>query len=119
MANTKNIPIIREDDDELLGYVVQDATSWQAQTFFHYTLSRTTTKEEAESILRNSGLSYLMGTWRYFDKDEKDWFPCVIREAYEKKVIVIRTNEYGIQDPDDYKYVILEHPDENTLIKSS
>lgn len=112
-------PIYREDDDELLGYVTQDETSWLAQTFFEYTITRTETREAAEAILHNTGLSYLLGTWQYFDKEERDWFPCIIKEAHKNKVTVIRTNAMGYQDPDDYKLVTIQHPDENSLIKNS
>ena len=111
-------PIYREDDDELLGYVTRDDTSWQAQTFFEYPLARTTTREEAEAVLTEQGLSYLLGTWQYYDKDERNWFPCVIKEAYKNKVTIIRTNAMGYQDPDDFKRVTLVHPDENSLIKN-
>lgn len=111
-------PFYREDDDELLGYIIKDKTSWQAQTFFGYPIARTTTKQEAERVLRDGGLSYLLGTWQYFDKDEQQWFPCIIKEAFENRVIVIRTNSLGHQEPGSYKYVTLQNPDENTLVKA-
>ena len=109
----------RAEDNEFLGYVTKDNTSWLAQTIFGYTIERTNTQKEAENILLEKGLGYLLGNWQYFDKDDHDWFPCIIQEAYEHKVIVVRTNALGYQDPDDYKRVILESPDENILIKNS
>ncbi len=109
----------REDDDELLGIIAQDKTSWLAQTIFGYTIARTDSRRGAETILLEKGLSSLMGTWQYFDQDEKEWLPCVIQEAYEKKVVIARTNEYGIQDPDTYKHVILMNPTEEDLMKLS
>lgn len=112
-------PIYSEEEHEFLGNLVKDSTSWLAQTIFGYTMARTDTKEEALEIIRTKGLSYLMGTWQYYDKDDHDWFPCVIQEAGEHKVTVIRTNILGYQDPDDYKRVILKDPDENLLIKNS
>lgn len=111
-------PVYREDDDELLGYVTKDSTSWQAQTFFEYPLARATTRKETEAILVEQGLSYLAGTWQYYDKEDRDWFPCVIKEAFKNKITVIRTNTAGYQDPDDYKFVTLLHPDESVLVKN-
>lgn len=111
------IPIYREDDEEFLGNLVKDATSWQVQTIFGYTIARTETQEEAEKLLRTQGLGSLLGVWQYYDKDEGQWFPCVIQEAYEHKVIIQRTNAMGYIDPDDFKRVVLKDPDENSLIK--
>ena len=119
MVNSRKYPFYREDDNERLGFIVDDGLSWQALTIFGAQISRTETRKEAEDILKDKGLSYLLGTWQYFDKDDRDWFPCVIKEAYEHKVIVNRTNTLGYQDPDDYKQVVLENPTENDLIKSA
>lgn len=111
--------IYREDDDEFLGYVTKDATSWLAQTIFGYTIERTDSRQAAEAVVRERGLGYLMGVWQYYDKDDRAWCPCVIQEANEHRVTVIRTNAMGYQEPDSYKKVILVNPTENTLIKSS
>ena len=121
MNTDHKIAYYREDDDhdhEFLGYLVQDTSGWQAQTIFGYTIARTETREDAEAILNEQGLTYLMGIWQYFDKDEQEWFPCVVKEAYEHRVTVIRTNAMGYQDPDDYKFVTIQKPTENVLIKS-
>ena len=118
--NTANkIPYFKGEEHEPAGYVVHKDGAWQAQTIFGLPITYTTSKEEAERILDERGLSYLTGVWRYFDKDEQDWFPCVITEAYETKVIVKRTNELGYDDPDLFKRVILLSPDESVLIKTS
>ena len=119
MNSTESEPFYHEERDELIGKIAKDNTSWIAQTIFGYTLGRTDTRKQAEAILYERGLSSLMGTWQYLDPDEKEWFPCVIQEAYETKVAVVRTNEYGIQDPDTYKYVVLLHPSEENLAKIS
>lgn len=112
-------PLYHPDTHEFLGILAKDTTGWTAQTIFGYTIARTTTRNDAEVIIREQGLMYLMGIWQYYDKDDHDWFPCVIKEAYEHKVTVIRTNAMGVQDADSYKYVILNNPTEQTLIKSS
>ncbi len=117
MDTTQNIPIRREGDSELLGFVVGGTTSWEAQTLFGYLIERTTDQRSAEKIVREQGLSYLMGVWQYFDKDDQDWFPCILKEAYEHQVTVIRTTAMGYQDPDDYKIVTIDKPTEVNLIK--
>jgi hypothetical protein len=111
--------LYREDDKEFLGYVTHENGSWVAQTVFGYAIARLQTEVEAERIVREKGLGYLLGVWQYFDKDEQQWFPCIIQEASEHRVTVIRTNEMGYQDPDTYKRVILKAPKEDTLIKTS
>ncbi len=112
------IPINRQDDGELLGYVVKDGTSWTAQTMFGYVFARSENQNDVENAVRSQGLSILQGIWQYFDKEERAWFPCVLKEAYEGKVTVIRTNVMGYQDPDDYKVVTIISPSEIDLIKS-
>ena len=118
MTNAQKTPIHREDDGELLGFTAYDGVSWQAQTIFGYAIARTENERAAQTILHERGLSFLMGIWQYFDKDDQDWHACVIKEAYEHQVIVIRTNALGYQDPDDYKRVVIEEPTETNLVKS-
>ncbi len=118
MTNTNKTPLYRKDDNELLGFVVKENNSWIAQTIFGYTIERTATKKDAEKTLREQGLSFLMGIWQYYDKDDKDWFPCILKEANEHRVTVIKTDVMGTQDPDLYKLVTLLNPTENTLVKS-
>lgn len=112
-------PINRADDHELLGYVVKDQNSWQAQTIFGATIERTTSKEAAEKVLKSRGLAFLGGVWQYLDSSDKEWHTCVIVEAYETQVKVMRTNAMGYEDPDDRKHVIIKHPSETNLIKVS
>jgi hypothetical protein len=113
------IPIYSEDDDSFLGFIINDNTTWRAVTIFGYLISRTNTEKEAITVLREVGPTYLKGTWQYYDKDDHDWFTCVIKQAFEQRVIVNRTNTLGYQDPDDYKQVVIEDPTENDLIKST
>jgi len=119
MTSVEKTPLYRSDDKELLGYIVNDGAGWQAQTIFGYTIERTLTRRAAENTLRERGLSFLMGVWQYYDTDDKDWFPCILKEAHETRVTVIRTNVMGYQDPDDYKFVVIQKPTETRLIKSS
>lgn len=117
MMTTKKTPLYRDSDKELLGYIVQDDSGWQAQTMFGYTIERTATREAAEQILRAQGMAFLTGVWQYFDKDDQQWHACVLKEVQEQRVTVLRTTSMGYQDPDDFKLVILQHPDEHTLVK--
>lgn len=114
----EKVPIIREDDDEVLGFVGQDGTSWTAQTVFGYVFARANNRAAVERIVRAEGLSILRGLWQYFDRDDRTWFPCILKEAYEGKVTVIRTNAMGYQDPDDFKIVTLTNPTETDLVKA-
>lgn len=118
MAYTQKTPIHREDDGELLGFVTQDSAGWLALTIFGYPITRATDQRGATTILYERGLSFLMGVWQYYDTDDQDWHACVIKEAYEHQVRVIRTNAMGYQDPDDYKQVIIDDPNETNLVKS-
>lgn len=119
MTNNTKTPLYRDDDNKFLGYVASSGTSWQALTIFGTQIELTTSRKDAERILKEKGLPYLMGVWQYYDSDDHDWYPCIIKEAYENKVIVNRTTSLGYQDPDDYKQIIIEFPSENNLSKSS
>jgi len=112
-------PLFQEDTRELLGFILHDAAGWEAQTIFGYSISRAKSKSEAEKIVHESGSEYLKGVWHYLDKDDEQWYPCVIKKAYEHQVTVARTNEMGYQDPSDYKLVTIDDPAETNLIKSS
>lgn len=111
-------PLYREEDNVLLGVLASDTSGWQAQTVFGYTIARTETRDAAVAILEERGPDYLKGVWQYFDTDDQDWHPCTIKQAHEQQVTVVRTNALGYQEPDTYKYVVIEHPDETRLIKS-
>jgi len=115
---TQKQPIRHKESNELLGFVTKDTTGWRAQTIFGYDISRTATEEDAEKLLREKGLSFLMGVWQYLDPDDGKWHPCILKEAYEQRVTVIRTNFMGYQDPDDYKILTIENPTETELVKN-
>lgn len=118
MTQANRTPLYHPEDHELLGFIAKENNSWVAQTIFGYTIERTTSKAAAERVLQEQGLSYLMGVWHYYDTDDNDWFPCILKEANEYRVTVIRTNIMGSQDPDVYKLVTLLKPNEHNLAKS-
>jgi len=111
-------PIIREDDGELLGFVEKSSAGWTAQTIFGYVFARSDTQAAVEEVVRSQGLNILQGLWQYFDKKDRVWHPCILKEAYENRVVVIRTNEMGYQDPDTYKLVTITNPTETNLVKA-
>lgn len=111
-------PIYRDDDHELLGFVAKDAAGWTGQTIFGYIFSRSTDRATVERTVRQEGLQILAGLWHYFDEDDRAWQPCILKEVYESRVTVIRTNAMGYQDPDDYKIVTITNPTETKLVKS-
>ena len=102
-----------------MGYITHSSGRWQALTIFGYQISLTTSRKDAEATLQREGAAYLKGVWQYYDTDDHDWHSCVIKEAYENRVIINRTTNLGYQDPDNYKQVVIEFPSENNLIKSS
>lgn len=118
MNKDQRIPVRREDDNELLGFIVQDSLGWEAQTIFSYPIMRTDSETVARTAVREQGLAFLMGAWEYLDVDDQKWHTCILKEVYEHRVVVIRTNAMGYQDPDDYKTVVIKNPSETNLIKS-
>jgi len=118
MDHGQRIPVRREDDGELLGFVVQDGAGWEAQTIFGYMIDRTANRVTAERIVHEQGLNFLTGVWQYFDEDDQGWYSCILKEAYEHQVTVVRTTPLGYQDPDDYKVVTIKDPNETNLVKS-
>ena len=114
---TQREPLYREDDNELLGFVTKDSTGWRAETIFGYLIDRTLDRQAAVNVLQEKGLTYLTGVWQYFDEDDQEWHPCILKEVYEHQVTVIRTNAMGYQDPDDYKIVSITKVDETRLVK--
>ena len=119
MIKNSKTPFYDEDTNEFLGFIVSDGASWQVQTIFGYLIARTNSYDEAKRTLYEVGLTYLKGLWQYYDKDDKDWFSCIIKKAYEHQVIVNRTNTLGYQDEDNFKQVILDDPTDSDLVKSS
>lgn len=118
MSLKQKIPIQRLDDGELMGFITENNAGWDAQTIFGYSMGTKTDRQQAEVLVREQGLSYLMGVWQYFDEDDQKWHSCVITEAGEDRVTVIRTNAMGYQDADDYKMITIDEPSEINLVKT-
>lgn len=118
MLHSDRTPLYHVETKELLGFLLQDTTGWQAQTIFGYTIARTKSEDEAKKVLRDQGLSILKGVWHYYDGDDHQWYPCVLHDAQEHRVTVIRTNAMGYQDPETYKMYTIKDPSDNTLVKA-
>jgi hypothetical protein len=119
VIKTDKTPFYDEDTGEFLGFIVNDGTGFELQTIFGYLIARADSLKEAQRTLYSVGSEYLKGIWQYYDKDDKEWFPCVIKKAYEHQVIVNRTNSLGFQDEGNTKQVILDDPGDSELVKSS
>jgi hypothetical protein len=108
MQDLKNAhPIHRQEDNELLGYILHDDTEWLPLTIFGYALDHCLTEEDAMRVVNNKGLESLMDTWQYFDSKLDDWFNCAIIEAKKNK-ITIRITDYG--HPDAHQTLVLHAP---------
>src|SRR5690349_1741969 len=55
--------IRRDEDNEVMGYLVPVGDDWQPTTVFNAALSDPTTREEAEDIVLRDGLSCLADRW--------------------------------------------------------
>lgn len=115
----QRIPVIRDDDGEVLGYVAKERSGWSAQTLFGYVFARSDSRDAIEETVRSQGLGVLQGVWQYYDKQDKRWYPCVLKETYENRVVVVRTNEMGYEDGDNYERVSIVNPNDTNLVKSS
>lgn len=118
MIHPNRTPFFDVETKELLGFLLQDAAGWQAQTVFGYTIARTLSEDDAKRVLRDQGLSILKGVWQYYDGDDHQWHPCILRETQEHRVTVIRTNTMGYQDPETYKMYTIKDPSDHTLVKA-
>jgi hypothetical protein len=112
------VPILRQDDGELLGHIEKEASGWSAQTIFGYVFARSHSQKAVEEAVRSQGLTILQGLWSYYDRQDKAWYPCILKEAFPNKVIVIRTNALGYEDSADYKLVTIDNPQETDLVKT-
>jgi hypothetical protein len=109
-------PIYRNDDNELMGYVAQIGSMWNALTIFGYSFSVVEDQTAAKHKVLSEGLSIMSRIWQYYDQDEKAWFSCRIAEARSDHVTVIRTNVLGYEDSTTSKFYTIEHPDVSNFV---
>ncbi|MHA7276321.1 hypothetical protein [Arthrobacter sp. HLT1-21] len=84
----------REDDGELLGYLVVDGSLHTPVTFFGYRLADAADEFDASQVLQGVGLSYLADTWRLSLKDRKEPINVQIVEASPERLRV-KSIDYG------------------------
>ncbi len=107
-------PIHREEDNELLGYILHDNDIWLPLTIFGYALESCVSEADAIRVISNKGLESLMDTWQYFDTDQEDWYNCTIIEA-KKNEIAVRITDYG--HPDAHQTIVISNPSDDNFRK--
>lgn len=80
------VPVHRDDDGELVGFVAAVGDEWVACTVFHYPLGEPTDAQTAQDLLQSHGLSYLAEPWELLEGDE--WYRVTIVEADPEQVTV-------------------------------
>lgn len=99
---TAVIEVRRDEDDELLGFVAEAGSAWQATTVFGGLLGTHTDRDEAIDQVQQIGLSSLAERWwvrlPVDDGDEDDgdedggepeWQRCHLIEAAPDRVVVV------------------------------
>ena len=81
-------PYIRDDDGELLGYLVGGDGAVQATTLFGYPLGAPGDEAAAERVLDSIGLSYLADRWLLTLPDRREPIAVQIVEASPQHLTV-------------------------------
>jgi hypothetical protein len=116
MTNYATLPVLHQDSGEIIGYVRQDKSGWSGSTVFKYVLGRADTMEDAMRIVTEHAYRSGTATWQYFDTDDNAWHSCIMKEVYEDRVVVLRTNDMGYHSHALYKIITIENPDDTKLI---
>ena len=82
--------IRRDEDDEIMGYVVPVGEHWQPTTVFHAALGDPTSRDEAEDIVLREGLSALADRWLV--EYEGEWREVWLQEARPDGIRVFWSN---------------------------
>ena len=83
------IPIHRDNDHELLGFVISVADRWRALTVFGGILATYATQNDASAHVVRRGLASLAAHWQYYDASADQWHTCLIQEANETTVTIV------------------------------
>jgi hypothetical protein len=83
------IPIHRDSDHELLGFVISVADRWRALTVFGGVLATFASRSEAHAHVVRRGLPSLTAHWQYYDAGADQWHTCLIQEANERTVTIV------------------------------
>lgn len=74
------VPVLRDEDGELFGRLRQVGDDWQPVTVFNAVLAEPTSREDAEALLRQDGLSCLADVW-WVERGPGDWCEAHIQEV--------------------------------------
>jgi hypothetical protein len=88
------VPYHRDDDGELLGYLIAEGTSFVPVTVFGYRLDDAVDEYDASQVLENIGLSYLADTWLLSIDDRDEPITVQIVEA-SPRVLRVKSVDYG------------------------
>lgn len=110
------LPYHRDDDSELLGYLVPDHEErYVPVTVFGYQLDDAADEYDAGQVLENIGLSYLADTWLLSIQDREDPINVQIVEASPERLRV-KSVDYGWEK--DYGTLIdLPVPEQGRLLR--
>lgn len=107
------LPYYREDDGELLGYLVPEGELFTPVTVFGFGLASAADEYTAGQVLESIGLSYLADTWSLSIDGRDDSINVQIVEASPQNLRV-KSVDYGWEQ--DYGTVIdLEVPEKGRL----
>lgn len=90
-------PYRRAEDDELLGYLVQQPDGTVPLTLFGAPLGPAGSREQAEAVLRARGLASLADPW-LLRQDDGEEVRVALVAAYPDRVLVVAA-PYGFADP--------------------
>lgn len=84
------IPIYRNEDSELVGYIKEAEDGWMALTIFNYPLSLGLSRDEATQFVREKGLAVLLEPWEYYDESLNNWLKCIMVEVSKDSVKIAK-----------------------------
>lgn len=103
MISSSWVPYQREDDGELLGYLVAEGGTFVPVTVFGYRLGEAADEYDASQVLESIGLSYLADTWVLSIADREEPINVQIVEA-SPEVLRVKSVDYGWEQ--DYGTII-------------
>ena len=83
------IPIHRDADHEIVGFVIPVAHAWRALTVFGGILETCDTRDHATQVVLARGLKALAAHWQYYDVGADNWSTCLIQEASAASVTIV------------------------------
>ncbi len=103
MISSLWVPYYREDDGELLGYLVPEGELFAPVTVFGYKLSDAADEYDASQVLESIGLSYLADTWMLSIAGRDEPINVQIIEA-SPEALRVKSVDYGWEQ--DYGTII-------------